>query len=179
MIYNKMIEGRYVDLISCTEEDAEFTCDIRKDPEFVKYLPKIDNTVDEQRIWIRNQRKKEGDYFFVVWNKRKERIGTISIYDINGERAEGGRLAIKSNNPFHALEAQILSFEFGFGVLGLKCIVGFIYDDNERGLRFNKMFGGKLCSQITGRDGRNMIVSEIWDVDFYSAENKIKKIIYR
>lgn len=179
MAVTELIEGRYIDLRSCTEDDAEFTRAIRNDPEFVKFLPAIDNTLEQQKAWIRHQREKEGDYFFVVWDKEGNRIGTISIYDINGDHAESGRLAIKGSNPFQALEAQILSFRFAFNFLGLECIDGFIFADNDRAIRFNKQFGGIHYPPETDEDGRKIIKIENWREDFEKVDKKLSSILYR
>ncbi len=46
MAVTENIAGRFVDLKSIDESDAEFTLNIRKVPEFVKYLLLIDNTID-------------------------------------------------------------------------------------------------------------------------------------
>lgn len=179
MVYESALEGRYVDLKSCTEEDAEFTLAIRRDPEFIPFLPALDQTVDQQKAWIRHQRQKEGDYFFVVWDKKGNRIGTISIYNVNGSHAESGRLAIKSSNPFHALEAQILSFRFAFGVLKLECVDGFIFADNDRAIRFNKQFGGRHYEPEADENQHRIIKIENWKKDFEKAEQKLSSILYR
>ncbi len=179
MAITDSIEGRYVDLRSCTEDDAEFTRDIRRDPEFSKFLPALDNTVEEQKAWIRNQRSKEGDYFFVVWNKEGNRIGTISIYDVHGDRAESGRLAIRGDNPFQGIEAQILSFRFAFGKLNLECIDGYIFADNERAIRFNKQFGGRHFPPELDSIGRKIIRIENWREDFEKVDKKFSSILYR
>ena len=179
MAVTEPIEGRYVVLRSCTEDDAEFTRDIRKDPEFVKYLPQIDNTLDQQKVWIKSQREKPGDYFFVVWDTQDNRIGTISIYDVNGKHAESGRLAIKGDNAFQGIEAQILSFRFAFGKLGLECIDGYIYADNERAIRFNKQFGGRHYPPEDDENGRKIIRIENWREDFEQSDKKLSSILYR
>ena len=179
MVYDRVIEGKYVDLRSCTEDDAEFTREIRRDPEFSKFFPALDNTLEQQKAWIKQQREKKGDYFFVVWNKTGNRVGTISIYDVEGEYAESGRLAIKSNNPFEAIEAQILSFRFAFGVLGLNCINGYIFADNERAIRFNKQFAGKQYPPTIDENGRKIIKIENWKDDFELADKKLSSILYR
>lgn len=179
MVYDGILEGRYVDLRSCSEDDAEFTRDIRKDPKFVKFLPEIDNTVEQQKLWIRSQRLKKGDYFFVVWDKDGNRIGTISIYNVNGEHAESGRLAIRGTNPFQALEAQILSFRFAFGFLGLECVDGYIFADNERAISFNKQFGGRQFPSTLDDSGREIIRIENWKEDFEIVDKRLSSILYR
>ena len=179
MVYEGVLEGKYVDLKSCTEDDAEFTRAIRKDPEFIKFLPKIDNTIEEQKAWIRHQREKDGDYFFVVWDKEGNRIGTISIYDVHGDHAESGRLAIKGDNPFQGIEAQILAFRFAYGVLKLECIYAYIFADNERAIRFNKQFGGRHYSSKKDENGREIIPVENWREDFEKVDKKYSSILYR
>ena len=179
MVYDGVLEGKYVDLKACTEEDAEFTRAIRKDPDFARFLPMINNTVEQQKAWIRNQREKEGDYFFVVWDKEGKRIGTISIYGVNGDHAESGRLAIKGDNAFQGIEAQILSFRFAFEVLKLECIDGFIYADNERAIRFNKQFGGRHYPPEVDENGRTIIRIENWREDFEKVDKKLSSILYR
>lgn len=179
MAVTEPIEGRYVDLRSCTEDDAEFTRELRKDPEFVKFLPPLDNTIEEQKAWIRRQREKDGDFFFVVWDKEGNRIGTISIYDVHGDRAESGRLAIKGDNAFQGIEAQLLSFRFAFGVLGLECIDAYIFADNERAIRFNKQFGGRHYPVKIDEHGKEIIPVENWREDFEKFDKRYSSILYR
>ena len=179
MAVTESIEGRYVDLRSCTEDDAEYTKDIRKDSTFTKYLPVINNTTEQQKAWIRSQREKAGDYFFVVWDKAGNRIGTISIYDVHGNRAESGRLAIKANNPFYALEAQMLSFRFAFGKLGLECVDAFIFADNEKAIRFNKQFAGRHYPPQINENGREVVKAENWREDFEKVDKRLSSILYR
>ena len=179
MVYDGVLEGKYVDLKSCTEDDAEFTRAIRKDPQFADCFPAFDNTIEEQRAWIRKQRIKEGDYFFVVWDKQGNRIGTISVYDVNGNHAESGRLAIKAQNPFQPLEAQILCFRFAFGYLKLECIDGYIFADNERAIRYNKQFGGKQYTPEPDETGRLIVRFENWRSDFEKVDQKFSRMLYR
>lgn len=175
----EIITGRYVDLKPCEEKDANFTLSIRQDPEFSQFFPALNSNVDQQRSWIKSQRIKEGDYFFVVWNKSGERIGTISIYNVENQYAEGGRLAIRSKNPFHAIEAQLLAFRFAFHVLGVECVKGLIFANNTRALRFSKQFGAVLYAPETDEKGRVIVRIENWKSDFLAAEKKINSILYR
>ncbi|MGI6653633.1 MAG: GNAT family N-acetyltransferase [Christensenellales bacterium] len=179
MVYKGTLEGRFVNLKACTEEDAEFTLNLRNDQEFVGYLPVINNTVDQQKAWIRSQRQKDGDYFFVVWNKEGIPIGTISIYGIHGDRAKSGRLAIKGSNPFQALEAQILCFRFAFEVLKLRCVDGFIFADNDRAIRFNVQFGGRHSPPELDENGKKIIKFEIWHEDFEKVDKELSSFLYR
>lgn len=178
MFYDKPIEGKYVTLKSATIGDADFTRSIRRNPAFTKFFPKLDNTVDQQKAWLRLQHDKPGDYFFVVWDKKGNRIGTISIYDVTDKQAESGRIAI-SGNAFEAIEAQLLNFKFAFDVLHVQTVVGYIFADNERALRFNKQFGGMLHEPFKSDNGHMMIESSFTKEQVEGAAKKIGRMLYR
>lgn len=177
MIYGGVIEGRYVTLRSVTVDDAGFTLAVRQDPEFNKYLPSLNITLDQQRDWIRRQRDKDDDYFFVVLDKDGKRIGTISIYNIVGDCAEAGRLTMRGN-AFQSIEAQLLSFHFGFEDLKLKKIVSYIYSDNVRALRFTQQFGGILYDPEE-KDGCFQCKATNSKEDFEICAKKLEALIYR
>lgn len=179
MVYEGVLEGRYVDLKACTEDDAEFTLSLRTDPELGKFFPEVHSNVEQQRTWIRSQRSREGDYFFVVWNKSGERIGTIAVYNIVGDDGEGGRIIIRSDNPFDVFEAQLLLDRFAFFSLGLKLMKGFIFADNKRAIRFNKQVSGKLLPSELDENGREIIRVETTAEDFYAIDRKISKLLYK
>ena len=178
MAYTKKIIGRYVDLQSVTYEDAEFTLEIRQDPEFVKYLPRLNNTIEQQREWISHQREKQDDYFFVVYDKSGNKIGTCGIYNITEKRAETGRLALRGN-AMQNLEAQLLLFGFGFGQLGLDEEYGFIYADNFRNQRSIQQFGGVLYKPYIDANDRMVCDVTLSKSDFIERTRKIEAFLYR
>ena len=184
MIYDKVLEGKYVDLKSCTEEDAEFTLAIRNDPKFIRFLPKINNTVEQQKAWIRHQRQKPGDYFFVVWDKKGNRIGTIGVYDIVEDHAEAGRV-INLGEFFQAIEASLLLSHFEFNVLNLKQIYAYIYADNKRAIRYNKLLGGVISEpyndekgQIKGDNDKKIVSCIFLKDNFNEVNQKLISILY-
>ena len=77
MVYDKIIEGKYVNLRSVVEDDIEFTYEIRKDPQFHGAVGCLATSLEAQREYIMHQMTKEGDYYFVIENKKGERIGLI------------------------------------------------------------------------------------------------------
>ena len=89
MFVDKPLVGETVELRACDARDAEFTLSLRNDPRMAGFIPPLDISIDEQKKWIRMQREKAGDYFFIIWDKKLgKRIGTISVYDIDGDTAE-------------------------------------------------------------------------------------------
>lgn len=181
MFYDGLLQGRYVDLRSVEEGDAEFTLEIRQDPEFTRFLPRIENTLEQQKNWIQHQRNKEGDYFFVVQNKAGERIGTIGLFDVTDTQCEGGRLAIRGN-PLESIEAQFLSFQFAFQKLHLQEVINYIYMENERALRFSMLFGGvfvDMGTEAVVKDGHICRKTVNTKQAFEGISHKISKMLYR
>lgn len=178
MYFEQVIEGRFVDLKSVTVDDAEFTRSIRLDPEFADFFPKLNNTIEQQKHWIESHKTKEGDYFFVVWDKNGNRIGTIAVYDFVGTCCESGRLAIKGN-AFQSIEAQMLVFKFAFETLGMDTVLGYIFADNDRAIRFNKQFGCVLDEPTLQDNGYMMVKATYTREAVEKATQKIKKMMYR
>lgn len=178
MVYNGVLEGRHVNLRSVEEKDAEFTLSLRQDPNLTKYLPKLDITLEQQISWIRKQRNQEGDYYFVVENKKGEKIGVIGVYDINGDCAETGRIAM-IGNAFESIEAQLLSFEFAFNILKLEKTVNYVMADNIHALRFSQMFGSQSSEPFEDKDGNMRIDGVITKASYLKSKDTIIKMLYR
>ena len=85
------IIGKYVDIHVADIEDAFFALDIRKSDNVKSFIPQLDISIEEQIAWISMQRESEDSYFFIAQSKKGERIGTLSIYDINTDFPQSGR----------------------------------------------------------------------------------------
>ena len=178
MVYPEQLEGMFVTLKSIDLDDAEFSYNIRQDSTKNKYLHKVTGGVEKQREWIKQQRQREGDYFFIVWNKKGERIGTIGVYNIVDDEGEGGRILINSDDPFSIFEASLLTSRFAFNVLKLATIKGVIYAENRRAIRFNKIVSGKLLPPEKNENDEMIIRFETTKDDFLLIDKKISSIIY-
>ena len=178
MVYDGIIEGKYVNLRSVEEKDAEFTLSLRQDPILTKYLPKLDITLEQQVNWIKNQRVKEGDYYFIVENKEGERIGVLGVYDVNENHGETGRIAIVGT-AFESIEAQLLSFVFSFDILKLDYTVNYVFADNIHALRGSQLFGSKSSEPYEDENGNMRIDGVITKESFLRSKEKLVKMLYR
>ena len=91
MVYEGVIKGRFVELKSITLDDVQFSFDIRSAPENRETVGVVAKSLEDQRKFIEWQIKEPNDYYFVVYNRKGEKIGLIGIYDIHGDTAEIGR----------------------------------------------------------------------------------------
>ena len=178
MVYSGLIEGKYVNLRSVDEKDAEFTLSLRQDPNLTKYLPKLNITIEEQVAWIKKQKEKEDDYYFVIEDKKGEKKGVIGIYDIKDNCAETGRIAV-IGNAIESIEAQLLSFDFAFDYLKLDYTVNYVMAENSHALRFSQMFGSISSEPYLDGDGKMRIDGKINRDSYQNAKKRIIKMIYR
>ena len=178
MAYTEPIVGRYVDLRPICEKDAKFSLEIRQDPEFSKYLPKINNSLEQQIEWIKKQKEKPDDYFFIVYDKNGEPIGTVGVFDVYSNPPKVGRLAMKGN-ALQNIEATMLAYHFGLYDLNLEKMWGFIYTDNIRAIRFAKEFGAILYEPKIDSEGRSIREVIFRREEFSECEKKLSRILYR
>ncbi len=115
MIYDKVIPGKTVRLRSIEEKDAEITFQMRSDPQKSRFIHASAGTAEDQRMFIRRQRKTPGDYLFVIEDLKGRPIGMKGIYDFDPDRktAESGRY-LGFGSQIQNIEALCLSFDFAF-----------------------------------------------------------------
>lgn len=179
MVYDKVLEGKYVNLRSVNIEDAEYTLSLRKDPMLTKYLPKLDITLEQQKKWIEKQRGKLGDYFFLIQDKGGSNIGVIGVYDVQEYQCETGRIAVKNGNSIQTLEAQLLSFDFAFDILNMSKTVNFVYEDNVHAIRLSQMFGAEVTNRFKDETGMIRIDHVITAERYKESRKKLASILYR
>lgn len=178
MVYDGVVKGKYVQLVSVTEEDAEFTLKVRQDPRLTKYLPKVNNTLEQQREWIRKQRLQEDDYYFVAKDYNGNYVGTIGIYHLNGKTGEGGRLT-SIGNALQSLEIQYLAFRFDFDILNLEKVTAYVYADNAAAYRLSEKLGTRFEEPSVDDEGRLVCNGSMTKEQFKEAEPGIRKLLYR
>jgi hypothetical protein len=129
MVYPEVIHGMFVDLRSITLDDAEFSYSIRADKRNRDTVGQLAPSLDAQKEYIRWQMQEPNDYYFVVLNKKGERIGLYGVYDIHDGMAEVGR-EVNVGEPTEIMEVGLLITDFCREVLKLKRTCFVIYENN-------------------------------------------------
>lgn len=179
MVYDKIIEGRYVRIRSISESDAQFSVRIRQDKEKTKYLHKVDNDVTKQCEWIKKQRHAQGDYFFIAEKLDGERVGTVGVYDIKENVGHLGRL-LMVGNPFQTFEATMLAMQFAYEILGLERLYGDVHVDNTASLHISEALGFHFDEPIYDKElDRYVKYGTSYRNEFSEYAESIKRLIYR
>lgn len=149
MVYDKVIQGKFVDLKSITLDDAdvEFSYQIRKEEKNSKTIGQLAASLEDQRNFIKWQIEEPGDYYFIVWNKKGERIGLIGVYDIHDGIGELGR-EVNDGSSVEAMEAEVLLDEFCRTVLHLEKMTYVIYLSNKKHINNHKKRGIEMKKTV-------------------------------
>ena len=181
MVYTGVIQGKSVYLKSAQMCDLEFTYEIRQDRERTKYMHQVNKGLETQRKWLEKQLMRPGDIFLIVYDKAGERIGTNSIYHIDGENATGeiGR-TILNGNPIQNLEANVLSYEFAFYELGLEVLYAEVMQGNNAALGVIVRHGGEeIRREYSNELDCEMIYFEIRKKEYDKKRDGLLKLVNR
>ncbi len=178
MVFDNVIEGKFVNLRPVKEEDAEFILRLRNDPEISKFLPSLDVTVEQQRNWIGKQRLDNDSYYFIMEDKSNNPIGTISVYNIEDNHAESGRFC-SIGNPIQNSEASLLHFDFIFNKLKLEYLDSWVYKENKPVLAFDQALGCVWEGEKKDENGIPYLFGKVTKDNFNIKSIKIKNKIDR
>lgn len=165
MVYEKEINGKYVFLRAATIEDAKFTAKLRSDISLIRHIHKVDTSIEGQKKYIQEQRKKDNDYYFIVWSSDNEPLGTIALYNFDGKCAELGRW-VSYGNAFQNLESVVILHDFAFNILLLDSVCTCTNVTNNRVINFWKMFGSD-----------ELYIED--EIDFTASKNIVSKETYK
>lgn len=163
------------------ENDSQFIVDLRTDPVKSRYIGNTDDSVESQKNWIRDYKKREvkgTDYYFIFYYGSTP-AGVTRIYEIEDNHFIHGSW-IFSNNvpPFCSLAAAIIAREIAYDTLGLEEEIDTsgIHEDNQGVLQVSKMMGVEFYGVRETEKGKFLLGKLPKDV-FNKNKNNILKLI--
>lgn len=143
----KRLEGKCIDLIPFTLNDAENVVEIRnrdKNKYFLNQTHELN--VADQTKWYETYLARDNDIYWCIYNKKNEFIGTIRIYDIDEESdiCDQGSFMIdedQAEGAPYALEAEIMTLDFIFDVLNIGNVINEDRGDNKVMNNLSKKLG--------------------------------------
>ena len=157
MVYPEVIHGMFVDLRSISLDDVEFSYNIRADKRNRDTVGQLAPSLEAQKNFIRWQMQEPNDYYFVVLNKKGERIGLYGVYDIHDGMAEVGR-EVNIGEPTEIMEVYLLISNFCKDVLKLKRTCCVVYENNVHHL--NEVKKSSTFVKKVSRGGHNAFYFE-------------------
>lgn len=138
--------------------DAQFTVELRGDPEIARFLHPIPGDLVSQLAWEANAMAREDDLPLVIFRRTTGTPeGTIGIYRIDPTHgdAEWGRWALRRTSVA-AVESVLLVFTAAFDILALSSLYCRTLADTARTVGFHDSLG--VNRELTGLlevDGRS------------------------
>lgn len=171
-----MIRGKFVNLEDVKLNEAGYILKLRQDPQKTKYLPRLDISIEEQKVWMKERQKRKGDYYFLIKNKKGRKLGTIGIYNINGKVGEIGRW-ISEGNEIENTEAYILCLEWAFKEKCLEKIKSRPMWENKKIIRLSERMGFKFKEREEDPLGFTLVVGWLSRKEYLNNFGpKIRKI---
>lgn len=140
MIINEPLYGKYTIIRSVEEGDAEFILELRLDSYNSQFINKTENILEKQIEWIRSQRSRLNDYYFLFTDKENKKAGVISVYNIEDKKAESGRF-ISFGSSLENMEAVLMHYDFAYYELGINLIHFTVSKNNKKVANMWKRLG--------------------------------------
>lgn len=151
-----IVRGKQIYLREVTLDDAEFILTLRTDPKKSRYLSPTISDITQQRAFIERYLQSLTDYYFIICDWSARSLGTVRIYDIQGDSFCWGSWIISDSAPIGtAMESALLLYDFAFFSLHYKNSHFDVRKDNRRVVKFHERFG----AQITREDESNFYFS--------------------
>lgn len=175
-----------VELKPLIEDNIENLRIWRNNAEQTKFLRKIGVITPEmQKCWFENYLDNERDITFGIYetDELNRLVGSLSIYDIEGNRAEIGKIQIGDSEAHGRGIGRIslvIAMKIGFELLGLEEIYASVHQDNiaarSNDLKIGFKIVGNHPSCVGGLEDEIIINKE----ELYAANDYCKDIkIYK
>jgi RimJ/RimL family protein N-acetyltransferase len=133
-------------------KDAEFIYKLRTNNKLNKYLSQISGSIEDQKKWIREYKKREKEkkeYYFVIMNENGDSIGLIRVYNIKNNYLEWGSWILnpEKSNPILALKSILLIYKFIFEKLKYEKANFDVRKENKEVVFFHKSYGAKIINE--------------------------------
>ena len=147
-IVSEKLNGKYVNLREVTVDDADFILSLRCNENKSRFLHKTEDNLENQVAYIKNYFEIPDEWYFIIENKKGERIGTYRIYDVQGDSfCIGSWLMIDGVSPAESFESDWILRMYGFDVLGFKRIHFDVRKGNKKVIAYHKMVGARITGE--------------------------------
>lgn len=130
-------------------DDAAFTLGLRTDANKSKYISKTQLDIKYQLLWLERYSEDESQIYFIIQNKDNEDLGTVRLYDQQGESFCWGSWIIKDGCPSSfAIESALMVYHFALS-LGFNKAHFDVRKGNSSVWRFHERFGAIRIGEST------------------------------
>ena len=150
-------------------EDIEKLREWRNDTTATKFLRPVGYiTPEKQENWFKEYLTDEDIFTFAIVEKKEinDTIGSVSIYNFRGNRAELGKIQIgnpAAHGKGYGRIALVMALKIAFEVMKCDCVDGIVHRDNISARTNDLRVGFKIVGQHPSVDGK---VEDIIEIDY-------------
>ncbi|MDX1950168.1 MAG: hypothetical protein SFT90_06695 [Rickettsiales bacterium] len=147
-IGRKFISGKNINLRDIELEDAEFIYNLRLNYGKSRFISKIEADITKQIDFIKKYKQENKDFYFIIEDKNNNNLGTVRIYNIEGQQFCWGSWITIPNAPiFTAIESALLIYKFAFFIKNFSLTKFDVRKENFRVNEFHQRMGSKIYDE--------------------------------
>jgi RimJ/RimL family protein N-acetyltransferase len=144
----KKISGMGISLRNATPEDAAFILSLRIDERLNKYISAVSGELSQQVAFLERYAEKSDEAFFIIESSDGEPLGTIRLYDRQGDSFCWGSWIVKPDAPARTgTKSAILVYIYAFEHLGFAASHFDVRQSNVNVWRFHEKTGAQLVRE--------------------------------
>lgn len=135
------VVGDTLSFRNATVSDAAFILSLRTDADKGRYLSAVGGSLAEQEGWLERYALATDQAYFVI-EYQSQPIGTVRLYDPQGDSFCWGSWILKTTRPSHAaMESALMVYAYALDHLGFEAAHFDVRRGNERVWKFHERFG--------------------------------------
>lgn len=141
------IRGNKIFFRNAIINDAEFILSLRTSESKSKFISKTEFDVMKQRQWLEEYSLDNTQAYFIILDNESKNIGTVRIYDIEGDSFCWGSWILAQNAPSSAaIESALIIYSYALE-LGFRQAHFDVRKGNHSVCRFHERFGAVKISE--------------------------------
>lgn len=142
------IEGRSLVLRDAGVADAAFILGLRTDERKARHLSHTPPSLSEQVAWLERYRESPREAYFIIETSGEEALGTVRLYDPQGDSFCWGSWILKDEAPASAaIESALMVYAYALDTLHFRCAHFQVQRANQRVWAFHERFGAVRIGQ--------------------------------
>lgn len=148
----KRIVGKTLMFRNVSTSDAAFILELRTDSNKSKHLSVTSPELEKQIAWLEDYETKLDQAYFIIEDQAGEQLGSVRLYDPQGESFCWGSWILKNGAPtYSAIESALMVYAYAIDHLCFKQAHFDVRKSNESVWRFHERFGAVRIAE-TERD---------------------------
>lgn len=136
------ITGKNLVFRNAQTSDAEFIFSLRTDSRKSAHLSQVAPELSGQVAWLEDYAQKTDQAYFIIESQAAESLGTVRLYDAQGDSFCWGSWILKDGAPrTAAIESTLMVYAYAMDQLGFSQSHFDVRKGNEGVWRFHERFG--------------------------------------